>query len=182
MTGNELTDLVTDLLPKMIERVRVAAAGLTPDQLNQPTASGDWSIAQILDHMMLAHGSYLEILPPAIAAVGPGGEAPVRLTGIGKFLVKASGPGGNAPAPKPFVPKRAPYDPAVLEEWVAQTNQLRDLFLSARGKDVNRKSLRNPIFKIFGMNIADVMSIAEAHFERHVGQIEERAATVRAMG
>jgi len=163
----------------MVERVRTAIDGLSEDDLNRAPSPGEWSIAQVIDHMIVSHGSYLAALPSAIQSVGPR-DAEVKLTRIGAFLARVSGPDGDAPVPKPFRPTQSRYPASVFEEWQAQTEELARLFESAKGKDLNRKSLRNPVVKLFGMNIADVMSIAEGHFERHVRQIEARAAAIKA--
>jgi len=178
MTGNELTRRVVEILPQMVTRVDQAIAGLSEDQLNQPVIEGEWSILQVVEHMRLSHGSYLDLVPAAIAKVGHG-DAEVKLTWVGNFLVREAGPGGNAPAPKPFRPTVSRYSASTLEEWRQQTAQLTEAFKATQGKDLNRKSLRNPVVPIFRMNLADVLSIAEGHFERHVRQIEERAAALR---
>ncbi len=179
MTGNELTERVVAVLPTMTERVDLAVHGLTEADLNQPPTPGEWSILEIVEHMRLSHGSYLELVPPALEKIGPG-NPDVRLTWVGRFLVRVAGPDGDAPVPKPFRPLGNRYSLGLLDEFRSQTLSLASIFQAAHGKDINRKSLRNPVVPILRMNVADVISVAEGHFERHVRQIENRAAALRA--
>ncbi len=104
-------------------QVQEAVAPMNKKQLNQPMSNGDWSVARVLKHMILANGPYLDILSKLIEAA-PTGSTIVKHTWFGKALIKFAGPKGNAsPAPK-MVPDDLDYSKEILDIWIGQQSTI----------------------------------------------------------
>lgn len=174
MLESEVIPWADEQLRQQIERVRAAVA-VGPERANKRTPAEAWSAYEVLDHLIITDRIYGAVIQPALAkAPAAPGDRPIRNSFIGRYLVKAAGPGGNAPAPGPFRPQKGTYGPEIVDEWVAVAEKSRADFQRAIGKDLNAFIFRNPMAKMFRMNLADWITITVAHTERHVQQIEER--------
>src|SRR5688500_1925749 len=92
--------------------------GLTAEQLNWRLDKDTWSLAQQLQHMVLANRSYVEVLEALGASAGPAKDG-YKPGFWGRFLIKAVGPEESipAPVPKPLVPSEQPIDASILGEF-----------------------------------------------------------------
>lgn len=174
MTCDELIAQAEVQNRRLLERGMEAAAKLDDEAWNR-APSGGWSPAQIFEHLILTNTLYIEKVDKALEAAPKGGQNSVRHTWFGKFIIKSAGPGGNAPAPKTLHPRPGPYSREVLDRWSAQQQQIIELHARAKDADLSRVKLRNPLIKLFGMNLSDCFAIFATHTERHILQIEDRA-------
>ena len=174
MTFDQLLNNVISNAEAHRQRAELAAAPLNSHQFNKPSGR-DWSVAHVFKHLCLADGPYLHAIDKAITLARPtAGESKVRHTLIGKMLMKASGPNGNAPAPGFLIPPPLPLSKEVMEEWTQKKAKLVELAEFAKGKDLSMR-VRNPFIRLITLSLADMFAIVDAHTERHVRQIEERA-------
>lgn len=178
MTSSKFLDDCIERSRAYVDRGRRAVADQSLDRLNHRTVEGQWSPAQVFEHMRISHAPYLELVQTALKTLpNDTTNAEVAYSGIGKFLTKAAGPTGNAPAPKKFVPGDGPFPAEVVEAWAGTQMGMIELMEAARGKELNQKCFRNPLVKLFKMNLADAFGIFTEHTQRHIEQIEERAAS-----
>jgi hypothetical protein len=127
--------------------------------------------------MLITNGYYFPAMRSAMSgAPRASGETKVRHSLIGKLIRRMAGPGGNAPAPRMLFPGDVTYSAEMLEKWLGQQEELIALLEQAQGLDISHIPVRNPFFSLIRMNLADSFEIMTAHTERHVGQMEERAA------
>ncbi len=155
-------------------RVNDATRGLSHEQINwSPKPSDQWSVAQILKHMMISNRLYIPPLQVVLkeAEMGQPRDT-IRHTWFGKKLAAKAGPGGNAPVHPIFKPGNGPFDLDVVQHYLRQQDELRILLTRAADKDICRTKIRNPVVNIFRMNVADVFRTLERHSEHHVKQIE----------
>ena len=180
MTFSALLDLADRSTEDHMARVVAALGSWEGSVWSSQPEPGIWSCGQVVEHLVLANSRYIavaESVMPACPAADP--ETEVAHSFIGRFLVRAAGPEGNAPAPAAMRPGPPEIvDRARLEEWRGQQGQIAELAAMARGKDLNRKLFRNPYVPLFRMCLADFFRLSVDHTERHVRQIEERAAKV----
>ncbi len=174
MTFDELIEEAVSKNREHLERTRKAITGVSDWDLNRKPPSGDWSPGQIFRHLVLTNTPYLTLLPEAASRAPGARSGEVQHTRIGGFIVAQAGPGTNAPAPRAFVPEEGSFGASTIEEWVAGQESLHKVIQDCKGKDLNAKVIRNPVLKVFRMNLADVLQILTVHTERHVQQIEER--------
>ena len=173
LTTDELITYCVAENKRFVQEVQIAVSPLSSEQLNQAMPNGDWSIARVLQHMILANSMYLEILPPLIASA-ESGSSDLRHTWFGKALIKIAGPKGNVAAPSQMVPDDKQYGESILDEWVAQQNTAIELMISAKGKNLNQLRFKNPFLRLFTMNVSDTFAIMTTHTDRHFRQILER--------
>lgn len=177
MTSRELCRRAAEKAAETTARVRRALEGLDDEGLNRRTPSGEWSPAEVVEHLVVSHQIYLDLMKVVVSERPvTGGDRPVRFSFIGRFLMKAAGPDGNAPAPKAMVPRAGPYTREVVDRFEAQQKAMAELATACDDLDTSAVTYRNPIIKLFRMNVADGFGIYIEHVERHVRQIEERAA------
>ena len=178
MNATEFLQSVAERATRLMERGEAAVDGLTSEDLNTNPEPGLWSPAQVFEHMRITNAPYLAALPEVIR-LAPRGESDARHTWLGRIMVKATGPSGNAPAPKVLHPGKGPFGEATISAWKDQTLQIGTLAKAAEGVDLVRTKLSSPFLKLLNMNLVDCFEILVAHTERHVIQIEERAARIR---
>lgn len=162
-----------DRIEDAVERIQAISKDLNDQQLNWKPDPKRWSIGQTFDHMLIAANPYLPEIKLALATAQRAPADPeVEHSWFGKFVIRAAGPKGNAPVPKSMVPGSGVYRHEIVDRWLARHQEIIDLARHARGIDLVTVSIRNPVVKMFKLNLADVFEILAAHAERHVGQIE----------
>lgn len=177
MTSSQFLDDCSKRCHEYLERGRRVAMGVPTERLNHRPLSGEWSPAQVYQHLVLADTPYEPLmLDGARSLPMDASNQEVQNTWIGRFIAKQAGPGTNAPAPKAWVPQDAPLPESIVEEWASQFERMIGTIELCRGKDLNTKFMRNPMLTMFKMNMADCILILTNHTERHIGQIEERLA------
>ncbi len=177
MTVNELLTNCIEQNERFVSEVLSVVSLMTQEQLNQQMPDGDWSVARILKHLILANTNYIEILPPLVQSAHSGSPE-VKHTWFGKALIKMAGPKGNVSPPAQMVPELIEFEKSILDEWIAQQNAAIELMKLAVGKNTNLLRFKNPIVRLFTMNASDAFAIMTTHTDRHVQQIQQRATNV----
>ena len=167
-------DDVTRRYADLESRARAAFAKLGPDGINAAGA-GEWTPGQILRHLVMANQKYLDNMESAVATATRG-DSPLKHTLAGKMLVKVSRPEANTPAPKFLQPEPGPYTETILDAFVSQLQRATAIAESARGANLTATKFKNPYAGWLPMNLFDPFEILAVHGERHVRQVEERAA------
>lgn len=177
MTSSQFLESCLERNRDYLSRAVAAVQNLPLDRLNHRNVEGDWSPGQIFRHLILSNDPYMGPLTAAVKTlpVDPT-NPPVQNTWFGRKLAEFAGPNKNVPAPKPFVPPDEPVTASVVQEWASQQQKLIDFIEAAKGRDINKKFMKNPVMKMFGMNMADCFLVLTEHTDRHVRQIEERSA------
>jgi hypothetical protein len=149
--------------------------GVSQARLNQAPANGDWSPAQVAEHLVMANRPYLRIMSKALdEAPRDGVNAAVKFTFFGRTLMKVAGPDGNAPAPKMLQPSKSEISNEIFAELRDQLTQLHSLVERSDGVNLSSVRVSNPFMGLIRMNLADCFGIFTQHTERHIRQIEER--------
>lgn len=175
MKQSELLRTAKDALQDQMGRLESLRPRFTEETINRKRHADEYSVAQILEHLILSDDVYFEPMRNKLSAARSIQDDPeVRFSFIGKFLMKVAGPSGNAPVPKPFRPKDKIYSLDVVDSFLECQRQAIELTNISEGKDLNGSTLPNPVFKLFKMNLADCIGIMYLHTERHIRQIEER--------
>lgn len=180
MTCKELLAKAQTEAARAKDRVVQALEGLDEATFNKRSPNGQWGAGQIIEHLRVSNDPYLVIIDEALkSAPRAEGDPAVKHSFVGGAILKAAGPGGNASVPKAFLPGGGPFPMSTLERWKEQQDQIADFARRAEGVDLSRTKVRNPVFKVFPMNLADCFAILVDHTERHVRQIEERIPKIR---
>jgi hypothetical protein len=161
---------------------RTVALPDDPESLHRRPATGGWSAAQVLEHLVLASGCYLAVMRQRVegAATGAGGTDLVwRPTLAGRLLARSMTSAGRFPAPRGWRPDVAPR-PHVREAWMDALRELDALLDLTAALPWNRVRFRSPVVALLRLNLGDGFLILVAHAERHFGQIDRVLAAGRA--
>lgn len=164
----------------LIRRFDKATADLSEDDLNAHPNGVHWSIGEITEHLRLANGFYLPVIDEGLKAAIPANSSEeVSHTRIGKLVAYGAGPRKASPAPRVLHPGRRHYERASLASFDSDHHRLLYLMESSKSRSLIKTRMPNPFMKFFKMNLADFFLILVAHGERHVGQIEDIANSLR---
>jgi len=148
--------------------------GLGDDLLTRNPAPGVWSAAQVVEHMVLGHGPYLDTIETGLdRTVRCSAEPQIRYSFCGQLLIRIV-PNSTTRAPREPHPSLSPNWRQVLSDWHEQQNRLNIMLDRAIGIDLSAVKVSNRYIPIVRMNLADYFEILSLHGEHHMGQIEQR--------
>lgn len=165
----------------VISRIRSAVAEVDPQTLIRQPPTGGWSVADVLEHLIVSADSYLEVMRALVKEGRPSeaNRAAVwKPTVAGGLLVWSFRSPRKLPAPRRYQPGLSPQ-PGVLEEYVKRQEEVGGLIAESAGLDWRRMRMRSPVAAILRMNLGDAFTILVSHAERHAGQIERVLSAVR---
>ena len=170
--------------PWLAERARAIRASI--DELKrdvQPLAylqigwrppDGGWSIAQVVEHLIITDESYLELLERVLARKPERawrGEWKPSL--IGGLLTRSQMPDSKKKVTTPAIWRPGPEPRAnVVEEYIKVRERLLEMVARADGFDLRRTKLSSPAAKLIRMNLGDAFMTLVVHTQRHLRQIE----------
>ena len=157
---------------------RVAAIGrdLSERQLAWQPPDGGWSVAQVFEHLCVAHDSYATRLEEILArTVTPRAAAGAtwRPSLAGGFLARALSPQSTRKLPAPRSYRVGPgVRPGVVAEFLRRERDLAAYMTRAAPLDWRRVRTSSPISPLIPLNLGDCFTILVVHAQRHMGQIE----------
>lgn len=168
----------------VMRRIRDTLAGVGPEAMVRRPASGGWSVAEVLEHLIVSADSYLEPMRALIEGNAGGAVNPAstwKPSLMGGMLAASLRGTRKLPAPKRYTPGPSPR-PRVLEEFFRRQEEAGRLITEAGGLDWRRVRMRSPVAPILRMNLGDAFTILVVHAERHAGQIERVLKVVEHRG
>ncbi|MCH7958796.1 MAG: DinB family protein, partial [Candidatus Hydrogenedentes bacterium] len=118
-------------LVKSCERATSLAVDVNPDQLNWKPGDDQWSIAQCLEHVLLAADLYGEKIGPAIERargkrLHASGDLQPRHTIMGRLILRAVEPTAKRTmsSPKSFAPSQSKIPDDVLDRYIRSHENL----------------------------------------------------------
>lgn len=143
--------------------------------------TGGWSVAEVLEHLIVSADSYLHDIRPLVEQARPSvasGDPMWKPTLAGGLLVWSLKSPRKLPAPRSYKPGPSPR-PRVLEEFLQRQEHVGRLITESAGLDWRRVKMRSPVAPILRMNLGDALTILVTHAERHAGQIERVLGALR---
>lgn len=159
-------------------------AGVNAEQLNVKPNANSWSMAQVLDHLIIIHESYY----PIFDAVRFGYYKPHWLARFepvvnffGKFILKSVLPSTakkikTLPIWEPAV-SNLPDD--ILEKYIKHKNELTTFLLEIEGAIEKNPVISSPANKIIVYRLQTALDIMVNHEKRHIEQLKKIIAVVR---
>ena len=156
---------------QIIAEIDALRRELTQEQLGWRPRGDQWSIGQIMDHLVLTDRPALEPISKLVATA-PRGDAPWKPTIMGRLILMAVEPKTRrkTKAKKGFLPAEQPAG-EVIEEYLEVRQRLLELLSQSAGADLNRVKTDYPIRTPFRYNLGDAFLILIRHTERHLQQI-----------
>ena len=151
------------------------AGDLTPSQLTWQPPGGGWGIAQVLEHLVVAHDSYVNVMRPLIyarnAAHADGGTAAWEPSLMGWMLVAGMRSPRRMPSPAIWKVDGAPRD-GILDAFKNRQNIVTTFLRAASALDWTRVRFSSPAGRWIRLNLGDGFMILTVHAQRHVKQME----------
>lgn len=164
----------------VIDRIRTAAAPVSADVLPQRPRSGGWSIAEILEHLVISTDSYLDRLRPIVDGATsrtPFADVMWKPSFMGSLLVGSFRSPRRMRAPRIYRPGHTPRA-QILEEFINRQMEVGRLITEGARLDWRRTRFRSPAIGLIRMNLGDAFTVPVVHAERHAAQIERVRATI----
>lgn len=175
MTAADNQALTRDLVQRLEavnHTVRTLRDTLSRDQLRWRPPEGGWSIADVLEHLIVSHDSYLPLLRSRVQAA-PASATPRRWKKslIGGWLAASMRSEKKYRSPGVWkVPEEPRKD--VADAFIQRQRDLRDIVQDATARDWRSIRVSSPALKLIRMNLGDAFEVLTAHAERHAGQME----------
>lgn len=160
---------------------RIVAAELLPlkeNQLNWKPATSSWSVAECIEHLLLAFQGYLTGLDNVITkakAENNHAVKPFQLTLMGKLMVFAVNPSSKVPIPSPpkFKPKkRKVFNHEVLHQFNNTIQRLHSQLEASRNFDWNKYKITSPVSPLIHLSVGDTYEVLTLHSLRHLKQAQ----------
>ncbi len=149
--------------------------------LNTIPAPGKWCIGEIVDHLLITGGRYIEVLEAKLNN-DPGslkkGSGPYTHPFLMRKFIGIVSPEyqRNMPTIKPFEPhdhKNFDKDSLLSQFGILNNRYLKLIELADEHQlDLGNIKVGNPIYPIWKMPVSGCLALNEAHQRRHFGQIE----------
>jgi DinB family protein len=174
-------DTVIQDAKQIAEDVRASFGGLSTAQLNWKPSSERWSIAQCFDHLITSNKGYL----PIMASVRGGKKQntfwerlPVLPGLAGKLLLKSLDPASarKLKAPKNFQPAQSDISELIIDDFVAQQEQIVEGMKSTSHLDLEKIVITSPALSFVAYSLMDAYRVIVTHEKRHFQQAQRVAA------
>jgi hypothetical protein len=156
------------------EEARSTFGHLTPSQLNWKPSPERWSVAQCFDHLLSSNKGYLPIVDNVVAGYKRTfwQSMPVLPGLMGRLLVKSMDPASNrkVKAPKRFQPAQSDISASVINDFVAQQQQIVAKMKSTEHLDLEKIVITSPVAGFVIYSLMDAYRLIVVHEQRHFQQ------------
>ena len=173
-------DRLLDANRVAVKRIREAVEGVPAAALTHRPPAGGWSIAEVLEHLIISADSYLELFRKTLEREQgrpPSVRETWKPTFMGGLLVGSFRSPRRMRAPRLYRPGPTPR-PRVLEEFIRRQEEVGRLITHATQLNWRDIRLRSPAISLIKMNLGDAFAVPVVHAERHATQIERVKATL----
>ena len=173
----QLTQEVESLVQFVSEEVKKLPA----EKLNQRPANGGWSLLECLEHLNRYSSYYNPALEKAITSNLVENSKPViTLTWLGKKSVEMISPKNTKKQKtlKKMNPQGSVLSFSVLNDFLKNQLQLRELLQKAKGANLGKKAVPVEFFRLLKMNIGETLLFMILHQQRHCMQLQRIFAEV----
>lgn len=177
---DELDTLIRDA-KTIADDARASFGNLSAAQLNWKPSAERWSIAQCFEHLITSNRGYLPIMESV-----RGGKKQTRFVerlpvwpGLaGKLLIKSLDPASTRKlkAPKNFQPAQSDISATIIDDFVAQQEQVIEGMKSTSHLDLEKIVITSPALSFVAYSLMDGYRIIVTHEKRHFQQAQRVAA------
>lgn len=156
---------------------RQVFGNLSPGQLNWKPSAERWSVAQCFDHLINTNSGYLPIVDDVLSGQKKSSvwqKLPVLPGFWGKMLIKSLDPSSarKIRAPKRFQPAQSDVPATIIEDFVAQQNQVIEKMRATANLDLERIVITSPAASPVTYSLMDAYRIIVVHERRHFQQAQ----------
>lgn len=149
---------------------------LSIEQLNWKRDSKTWSIAQILEHLVISDENYLKEIEDKFNLLDDIAEDNYLLkkTISGKLLYYSVKPGTSIPMKTPSVmqPEASYISGNIIDKYLSINKNINTYLVKSKNKNLNSVKVVSFVNKLIKMNYWEAFIITITHDKRHMLQIE----------
>lgn len=143
--------------------------------LNQPSATGGWSISQCFAHLVSYGDYYLPLLRNALLQSTRSHQTSTFVgSWLGGYLTRLMNPQTGRTKFK-AVKRHQPaavVDGTSIDLFIRQQNELQDLLMLAESADINSARIPLSVAGWVRLPVGDILQFMVVHSERHLQQAE----------
>ncbi|WEK36218.1 MAG: DinB family protein [Candidatus Pseudobacter hemicellulosilyticus] len=149
-----------------------------PEGLQQSPASGQWSVAQVLEHLNSYSRYYLPAIQQALNNHQTRPKALFKAGWLGNYFTSMMRPGpegqvkNKMKAMRGHIPEADVDAYRIIQEFLQQQQQLLELLETARKADLGRIRIAISIAPFIRLKLGDTFHFFIVHEQRHFVQIE----------
>jgi len=142
------------------------------EELNKPSVTGGWSVAQCLEHLNSYGRFYLPELQKALSKAGRVEQKEFKSTWLGGYFKEMMDPKTSTRKYRAFknhIPSASLEAGKVVAEFIQQQEELLGYLRMAHDRDLNKR-IPISITRFIRLKMGDVFQFLIAHDERHLKQ------------
>jgi hypothetical protein len=175
------TDCLIPLIETLEAQAKRAVSDLDARAMDWRPPDGGWSVAQILEHLVISTNLYIPPISGIIddATPGNGPVRPWKPSLMGGLLIRSLVPTAERrlPTVKKLEPGPEP-DTDVVGRFLGALRHVTDLLWNAQGIDMRKPRMTSPVSPLVRrLNLGDGFVIVVVHAQRHMRQIERVIGT-----
>jgi len=174
-TSNSLIEKVLNECNLVNERAK-AFLNLSHAQLNWKVNPYSWSAGECFEHLVITNHEYIPVFEKAARhSIQNENDYTFKPTFIGKFILKSVMPEfkWKMKTTKSFDPKNSNVDINIVNNFLNQHEQIKELIFKCRGVDLKKVKVQSPFNKLVKYNLGDSFLIIVYHDLRHLQQAEK---------
>jgi hypothetical protein len=155
-------------------RIRETVSGVAPEALTRRPPNGGWSIAEVLEHLIISADSYLNAIRTIVRQNDDTRVESDRMwkpSLMGGLLTQSLRSPRKMPTAKGYKPGPSPR-PCALDEFLQRQEDVGRVIAEAGAMDWRRTRMSSPVMPMLRMNLGDALTVLVVHAERHAAQIE----------
>lgn len=162
---------------KLMDDYKQEIGGMTDVELNRKFGNDSWSVAQVLDHVVITKDAYLsnfEVLKTKFKAFEDGEE---KATVMGRWMSKYVEPSRTKKTKtvKVFTPEEniVSYDISIKDKLYESQLAFKKIIEDSHNYSLYKNKISSPANKVVKFYLGEVLEIILMHEERHLEQIRE---------
>jgi hypothetical protein len=179
-TNPELNQLVDETKQIAVDTTNTFGA-LTPAQLNWKPGEQRWSVAQCLEHLIVANQGFFPIFEAIVKGehkTRTMERIPVLPKLWGKLIVSSQRPTSTRKykAPKRFQPAQSKLRDTIVKDFVDQQERVLEFMKASKGLDLNALIITSPVASFITYSLMDAYRLIVVHEQRHILQAKRVTA------
>jgi hypothetical protein len=162
---------------KLMDDYKQEIGGMTDVELNRKLGKESWSIAQVLDHVVVTKKAYLERFDEQKQKFIPFTDVDEKTSVMGRWMMKYVEPkrGKKTRTVKVFLPdeNKSSYDLSIKEQLYESQLLFKKIIEECNNYALYGNKISSPANKLIKFHLGEVLEIILMHEERHLEQIRE---------
>lgn len=171
-------EFIKQLIPRLKnagERIQGEFSSLSLKQINWKSSADKWSIAQCLDHLVVADSLYFSVFGQIAA-----GQHKMSWwerwspfsNFFGKFFIRhlQETPKRKMKTTPVFFPASGAIDDGIMQRFYTHLDKMINLIDACRHADLDKTIISSPQTRIITYSLRDVFTFLTSHLHRHIGQ------------